>query len=439
MHLKASVAWRLCVVALLITAAVAVAVSTASGSSTGTASTTAGITNFVKYVQGKPGAADPKLTPVKIGWVNNQGGSISAIGPEATGAAEFAVKWINKHASGIGGHPLVLDECLIKNAEEEGQACAQRFLNDPSVNVISFGAVSVGATTIDSAVAGKKPIISGFGLNQADLTTPNTFILFAAGSYGNYTLGTFAHDYLHAKSAAIVYPAVAGQTENAAAVKLALKYAGIKSKAVGFNPSTSDLVGALTAAGAQSAGMVFVPVFSGANCLSIAKGIKQLGISPNKVVWYSQCQLPSLLKGFGGDYPKYYSGIAQSGDALLKTPTGLIFRKALAEFGLQKWNLDNWYSGVFGQILTLAQFMNSIGVDNLSPATIIAKAKQFKGPLLLGGPIVHCGKYPAAPANCGDGNYFIKYVGHGKFVRSTGWLQPPPALQKALHAKPDTP
>src|SRR3569833_1109900 len=49
------------------------------------------ITNYVKYVHGKPKAANPKLKPVEIGWVNNQGGSIIPVGPLATNAALFVV------------------------------------------------------------------------------------------------------------------------------------------------------------------------------------------------------------------------------------------------------------------------------------------------------------------------------------------------------------
>src|SRR5665213_257560 len=76
------------------------------------------ITNFVKYVGGQPKSANPKLSPALIGWSsNNSGGTVISVGPEATAAAEVTVKWINKYADGIDGHPLQLDECIVKNAE----------------------------------------------------------------------------------------------------------------------------------------------------------------------------------------------------------------------------------------------------------------------------------------------------------------------------------
>ncbi len=62
----------------------------------------------------------------------------------------------------------------MKNAEEEGLGCAQKFLNDPDVVAITYGAVAVGANTIASTVNGKKPIIMGFSLNPSDANADNT-------------------------------------------------------------------------------------------------------------------------------------------------------------------------------------------------------------------------------------------------------------------------
>lgn len=396
------------------------------------------ITDFVKYIGGKAGAADSSLPPVKIGWTSNQDGSIVSIGPQATDAAQYSVDWINKFAGGIGGHPLQLEKCLVKNAAEEAQKCGQQFLNDKSINVISYGALSVGAATIDSTIAGKKPIIFGFSFDPADLKTKNLFVLGPAGPFAVYPFGTIGSDYLKAKTAALVHPQTAAWGPNSTAIKLALESAGVKVKMVSFDAKTSDLVGPLTAAGAQSADMVTPMVNTPSNCLAAVKALTTLGIDPNKIVWFTLCAQPALLKGFGGDFPKYISGISQSGDALADTPTGKVFVKTFTDMGKDpKLAQDPWYSGIFGQIMTIAQFMNSVGYDKLTPEAIIAKAKAFKGPQLLGGPVIQCGKYPDAPASCGDGNYFFKYEGDGKWSRVTGWLQPPPALQQKLGALPD--
>ena len=115
----------------------------------------------------KAGAANPKLAPVEIGWVNNQGGSLVIAGTSPTVGAETAMKWINKHAGGIGGHPLKLVECFVKNSEAEGLNCAQQFLNNKKISAIAYGALAVGANTVDKTVAGKKPMFATVSINAA--------------------------------------------------------------------------------------------------------------------------------------------------------------------------------------------------------------------------------------------------------------------------------
>jgi branched-chain amino acid transport system substrate-binding protein len=427
-----------CLAALAVWAVFA-SVGTGKGAApTATArSANAGVTNYVQYVRGKPGKANPKLSPVKIGWVNNQGGSVIPVGPSATAAAQWAVNWVNRYASGIDGHPLQLSTCFVKNAEQEGLACGQQFLNDRSISVIAYGAVATGAQTIDSTVAGKKPIIMGFSLNPSDVTNPNTYILFVAGNLSVYGWITFGQQYLHAKTAAVIYPSGTGFQDVAGGIKQAGDAAGVKVTLVGFDPNSADLTGALEAAGATTADMFAPIVSSPANCLATAKAVQQLGIDPNKIVGFLDCTQPTIQSQYaGGDYPKWWYGIAQSGDAIVPTsPAGKAYMTAMRAFGVQSHRLDAWYSGMFGTILTIAQFMNEIGVKHITPATIAAKVKAFKGPLAMGPPTIWCGKYAKLPAACGGGDQFFQYQGNGVFKKYPRWIDVPTALQKQLGAK----
>ena len=62
-------------------------------------------------------------------------------------------------------------------------------------------------------------------------------------------------------------------------------------------------------------------------------------------------------------------------------------------------------------MMTLAKWMNAVGPDNLSTDSIVAEMKAFKGPLILGSPVLQCGKYPKAPGVCNDFTQFYKYDG----------------------------
>jgi len=396
------------------------------------------ITDYVEYTSGKAGPADTSQKPVKIGWVNNQDGSIPPAGLSSTEAAEWAVKYINDHLGGVKGRPLQLEKCFVKNSEEEGLGCAQKFLNDPDLPVITYGAVAVGANTIASTVDGRKPIVMGFSLNPSDANADNTYILFAAGNFSVYGWATFGRDVLKAKTNAVLYPEGPGLQEVAAGVKESSDAVGIETKFVGFDPNTTDLTGALTAAGAQEADMISPIVVQPDHCIALNRALDTLGVDPNKVVGFLDCSKPELHEGYGGDAPKWYYGIAQSGDAFIEppTPAGVEFRKALREYFPNEDNAaDAWFSSTFSLMLTIAKFMNE--ADEITPETVAAGAKAFKGPLLMGGAELACGKYPKSRAVCGDGDQFFKYLGDDKYEAIGGWIQTPVELQKKLGAKVD--
>ena len=88
---------------------------------------------------------------------------------------------------------------------------------------------------------------------------------------------------LKAKTAALVYPNIAGITEGAAALNKGLTAAGVKVKKVGYAQGQTDLIGPLTAAGAQSADIV-IPYSDASGCVNQAKALKQLGITDSKKI-----------------------------------------------------------------------------------------------------------------------------------------------------------
>jgi branched-chain amino acid transport system substrate-binding protein len=301
--------------------------------------------------------------------------------------------------------------------------------------VIAYGALTTGGTTIDDTVAGKKPIIANYGFNPADISTKSLFALFGESNFSIYPVGTFGGEYLHAKTAAIVYPNQPGSVGLATSIKLASVAEGMKVNLVDFDPTSTDLTGAFTAAGAQTAGYVVDLAATPDNCLSSVNALTELHVDPNKVYYLQQCNDASIKAQYpGGDYPHYWTSVAQSGDVYAKDPTGVAFTAALAKFGQAANASDDWYSAVWGQVLTIAQFMNRIGYAHLSTKAIVSEVKAFRGPLLLGGPDIHCGKYRFAPGSCSDGNYFFHYKGNGVTVRSA-WIEPPQAFQKSLEAR----
>jgi branched-chain amino acid transport system substrate-binding protein len=381
------------------------------------------VTNYVDYVGGKAGPADSSKSKIYIGWLNQEGGQ-QEIGAAATDGADLAVKLANDKLGGIGGHPVALKKCFIRNAEEEGTTCGQRLGNDESVVAVNVGGVAIGIQPFYSTIGGKKPVIVGVAVTPVDTVQKNATILFGDVQKVLGPFGTYARDKLDAKTAALVYPNIAGITDGAAALAKGLTDAGVEVKKVGYAQGQTDLIGPLTAAGAQNADMV-IPYSDASGCVNQAKGLKQLGITDaKKIVSAPLCLNPTVSEGLGGDYPIWTYAIASSlyGD---KTDPGMApYIKVTEEYGV-KTAPDPWVIVSFASVLTTIKFLNELGPDNLRSDAIIEHARSFTGPVALGAPELECGKYKDAPAICNDRTQFFTYEGKNHFEKAADWLQPP--------------
>lgn len=404
--------------------ATTVAPGTTAAPSTPTTAGSGGtsVTDFVAYAGGKAGAADSSLSKVKVGYVNQEGGPIQ-IGPTNDDGAEIAVKFINEKAGGIGGHPVELVKCYIASTEEEGQQCGQKLANDSSIVAVLLGAVAVGAEPLYAAL-GTKPVVGGVSVNAVDINQPNAAVLYGGAQYILAPYATFARDVLKAKSAALVYPEGAGTELPAAGQASAFKTAGIDIKVVPYPADAPDLTVPLQAAGATTADVV-MPVINPNDCVKFEKAIQQLKIPDEKVLASPICLTPSTIEGLG-DFPKWIYAIASSQTFDTGDPAVPPYQQILKDQGQDKLIGDPWVNVGFGQMLTLAKWLNAAGTDNLTADAIVKEMKAFNGPLVLGSPVIKCGKYPKAPGVCNDHTQFYRWNGTGQPMTKAGdWVPPP--------------
>jgi branched-chain amino acid transport system substrate-binding protein len=383
------------------------------------------VTNYLTYTGGKSGPANSSLTPVTVGFVNQQGGA-QVIGQHATDGAEMAIKYINAQLGGVDGHPIQLDTCFIASAEEEGTGCAQKFLANKNVHVIAMGAAVIGVQSFYSTLGGAIPVVGGVAALGIDGAQKNTAVLFGDATSVLGPMGTYGKDVLHAKTAVILYPDTASATPGALATEAGLKAAGISVKMGPYPETTTDLTGVLASTGAASADMV-IPAVAAPDCVNIEKALTQQGITdPKKIIAAPLCLNGQVAAGLGGDFPKWTYLIASSlyGDT---TDPGMIEYMKLAQTYSTPANApDPWNIVDFGQMMTIDKVLNQVGYANLAPAAILSAVKAFKGPQALGAPALECGYDPSAPGVCNNRSQFFEYAGHNKWIKTAGWTQPPP-------------
>ena len=383
------------------------------------------VTDFLGYVGGPGGAASGD--PIRIGYINQDGGSIVVSGVHDDGV-DFAVQFINEQAGGIGGRPIEIVQCFIANAEEEGQQCGQEFANDDSIVAVISGPTVTGTQSFYAALAESKPVVHGVSVNPVDTTQPNAAVLNGGAVYILAPFASFAADVLGVESAALIYSEET-QSDAAAGQASAFETLGIPIEVVPYPQNTPDLTVPLLAAGAQDADIV-MPVIAQPECVKFAEAQRALEIPDEKVLASPVCLNPATIEGLG-DFPEWYYAITTSLGSDATDPAVVPYQAFLTEIGQEQFIPDPWVLVGFGQAMTLAKWLNAIGPDNISTEAILEQMAAFEGPLILGSPVVECGKYPEAPGNCGDHTQFYRYTG-GAFEQASDFLPPPEGWESPL-------
>jgi branched-chain amino acid transport system substrate-binding protein len=382
-----------------------------------------GVLDYAAYVGGK-GKANPSLSPVTIGWINGQGGPVTRDFPQGTRVIQAAVNMVNAELGGVHKHPVRLSTCFIAEAEEEGVRCGQQMANNRQVKVILFGAVVVGNQSLYATVRGTKPIINGVAANPVDGTAKNAYALNGSQTSVLAPFGTFVKANMkNVRTATVVYPNQPGADSAANALRDGLRKVGVRVSMIAFPEGQTDLIGVATQA--QSADLI-VASLGFTDCVPFARAMDQIH-STKPVITPPLCTFFPPAAYASGDFPKWTYGIAQANVHYGPDREVKHYLKKGLQYGAKTQDMVSVFAQLaWEELLVTVKIMNTIPYAKISPATIAASLKKFRGPLVMGAPQVACGRVDASlPAVCGNQTKFYDYLGKGKWKPVSGWLQPP--------------
>ncbi len=395
----------------------------ASGSSAGSpAEETVGAIDAAvgtDFSGGTPGEASASETPVTIGLITQEGGAIS--NPEFAAAAQAAFDYVNAEQSGIGGHPIELEVCKVTSSEESAQQCAQQFLNDADVDVVFQGGLNVGSQAVHQTIAGAKPVVIGLANPGPDMFAQNAYAVdpsVIAALPGVATYGG-AQGY---QSMGIVVSSDPGNLAIAEQSQQIFTGAGIESQVSTFPPGTTDLTSAFTAAlGSQPDALAPITVTT-SGCIASAEALGSIG-SDTPVVASALCATEDLREGLG-DFPEW---AYESTNLLLFAPdeTGQVdfYRAVMAEYAGEDAQLGVTAPEAFGAAFLIADVLNGVGADAITPESAAIALKGYSDGVLLGTPKVAFGSVPQFPTLSGMADRFYVYEG-GEWT-ATDWQNVP--------------
>jgi branched-chain amino acid transport system substrate-binding protein len=287
------------------------------------------------------------------------------------------------------------------------------------------GAVATGIQAFYSTLAGKVPVVVGVAVTNVDRAQNNAAILYGDGQAILAPFGTFASQVRHAKTAAVVYQESPDLSAGAASLAAALEKVGIEVKKVSYPPTSTDLIGPLTAAGAAGADIV-IPYVNPSGCVNAANALSQVGVDPAKVVTIPVCLVPPVAAALGGDFPKWTYSIAASLPSDTNDPASATYTALFKKYGAADKAGNPWTETAFGSVMTMVRALNALGPDKVTSDALLKELVSFKGPLIMGAPTLECGSIADAPGLCSSATQFFEYDGKGAFTNaSNGFLSPP--------------
>lgn len=386
-------------------------------------SNTSAVTDLVDYTGGTDGAADQSLEPVTIGWVNQQGGALGF--PSATEGAEAAVKYVNEYLGGIDGHPLQLETCFVVENEQDGNSCGLQLVNDPDVRTVLFGSTITGNQSFLAVNKGQKPILMANSISSTDAQSENVFIYNGNPSSIFRGLTTYLDSVVGAETVALIYPQNAQSADGAKVLQTALDSVGIDVKAVGFDPSTTNLTAAAVAAGVSDADAIVPLVSTPSTCVAAAKALDTLAVTAPVIGAGAFCFTDEVAQGLGGDAPKWQQISTQTNVADMSQPDVQAYVEASSKVGLSDTAQSTPDAALaWGLVATATRFINAAGGADATESAIAEQATTFTGPLLLGSETVACGSDTSEPGLCGAQTRVFEYSGNGSYTALTDWLEP---------------
>ncbi len=269
--------------------------------------------------------ANPNLSPITIGFISQELELVSYV--EGRLASQAAVKYINSELGGIDGHPLQLKVCEAGDTPETTVACAQQFINDPSIKlVIVVSDNDTPAYTI---------------LNKAGIATLGTAFAANDWTYKNvYSfdlgLGVLAVPILEASLQHVNRMVIActndpGYTPLCDVMQKLGQEHGIKmAKQILIDPNEADFTGTVAELQADKGDAIYALTYP-TQCLPLANSLKAANVNV-KVFTFDVCVNKQSVgaSAYNGWYFQFSSRLSQT---VSRSSTVVAAQRILAKYG----------------------------------------------------------------------------------------------------------
>ncbi|MFG2090354.1 ABC transporter substrate-binding protein [Spirillospora sp. NPDC048824] len=363
----------------------------------------------LQYTGGTAGPADTGKSPIKVGYINQEGGAPAF--PEASTGIDAAVAYINRELGGAGGHPVVLEKCVVQS-EEDGQKCGTQMANDPEVKFVIEGVLTVGNKAIYSVLGGRKPIMEASPSTSDDLTAEGAYSYTPGGPGTIAGMAQFvARQLPDVRRVAVLYADnPAGKAAAEQFLEPQLKKLGVTDvKLVGVADTATgpDVAAAIQAAGGRQADTL-LSFLTVPGCMATYDALQSLGVTP-RVVATGLCFGTPMTKhmrdvGSEDQVPDgwYFTNFGYSYFAPDEASGMATYVAKVKQYGPKNAEYTGFAGYTFANLMTAMKFVHEIGPDRLTSEAMAKAIESFEGPMMMVAGPIECGYSPVFAALCGS-------------------------------------
>ncbi len=309
---------------------------------------------------------------VRIGLINMEDSPLLSA-PEIRQAAEAAVEYVNAELDGIGGVPIELVSCVVTSAED-AQRCTQEMAADDTIVSVINGVNAFNAFFDFYGMLGGKPVVGGVPLVESDFNEP-TARFFFGGALSAFTgIGRFVVEELGAETVGVLYGQNAAGESSRQAIDTIFQATGVDATYVPVPTPSTDVTPQVTQV-AQDFDAVVV-ITAAAECAPVMIAVAQLGIAPETVVYTGTCNDEESMGRGGSEAIGSWMHFTLYGNDQTNVPADKVAETELTAYIYDTYGDDIVAGGLavlgLNSVLNIQALYEEIGLDNLSPATIIA-------------------------------------------------------------------
>jgi branched-chain amino acid transport system substrate-binding protein len=359
----------------------------------------------LEFSGGKEGEANKSLSPIKIGFVNQEGQAFSFLEMKAT--AEAMVSFANKHLSGIGGHPVELLKCPLTGAEAQ-QRCAVQMI-EAKVPVVNLGLSTENPVAFTKTLGAKIPLQVALATGPATQGAKNTYTYYSIPAIFYGMAKGAAEVTKGGKKISITGSnSPGGKIPTETILLPILKKLGVPTNAPAYFPASTvtvpEMTSTLQAGGVTSASALISFPAAPSECTAIYNALKQL--NPKVPVINSLgCTNSTAFEKAVGHGPEGWH--VWGGGPLPQTeePESKAFKEIMTAGGQEKYIYEGFAPYEAGVMMVILKTANEIGGEGLTAAALSGKFKNVKDPVFMTAPGVACSDTweKTEPAVCGAG------------------------------------